>query len=72
MRAIQRPMSFPTSACAGCVNVLQDHQQAVIQHQNVSESPLAKPKIKPHKLCTVIENGQVVVRPVEPSKAEAD
>ena len=65
-------MSSSTSACTGCVNVLQDQQQAVLQHQNGSESPLAKLKAKHHKLCTVIENGQVVVRPVEPVKAESE
>jgi hypothetical protein len=64
-------MSFPTSSCTGSVAVLQSYQQAVQRHSS-TESPLSKPRAQPHKLCTVVENGQVVVRPVESSKAESD
>lgn len=61
-------MSSPTASCTGCVSVLKDQQQAAIQHQNAAESALTKPAEQPRKLCTVVENGRVVVRLIEPSK----
>ncbi|MBW4440966.1 MAG: hypothetical protein KME10_06980 [Plectolyngbya sp. WJT66-NPBG17] len=63
-------MSSPTSACTGFVSVLEDQQQTAIQQCGSTRSTLAKPHAKPHKLCTVVENGRVVVRPVEPPKIE--
>ncbi len=59
-------MTSPTAACTGCVSILKDQQQVAIQHQ--TQTALAKPDAKPHQLCTVVENGRVVVRPIESSK----
>lgn len=57
------PASIP--ACTGCVKVLND-QQSVIQHQELPEHGCASVAPKQQKLCTTIENGRVVVRPIEP------
>jgi hypothetical protein len=58
------PASVP--ACTGCVKVLSD-QQSVIQHQESSEQACAPAAPKQQKLCTTIENGRVVVRPIDPT-----
>lgn len=58
------PASVP--ACTGCVKVLNDQLQPVIQHQEATERLCIKPAPKPQKLCTKVENGRVVVRPIEP------
>lgn len=59
------PASVP--ACTGCVNVLND-QQSAIRHQESLEHDCALPAPKQQKLCTVIENGRVVVRPIDPTQ----
>ncbi|MGG6264563.1 hypothetical protein ACQ4M3_27050 [Leptolyngbya sp. AN03gr2] len=63
-------MSCPTASCTGSVRVLEA-QQTLNQHFSFAPSPLTKPKRNPHKLCTIVENGRVVVRPVEPSTESA-
>ncbi|MBD1823760.1 hypothetical protein H6F51_14835 [Cyanobacteria bacterium FACHB-DQ100] len=65
-------MASPTSSCAGFVRVLQDQQYAAIEHCDALKHPLAKPAAKVHKLCTVVENGRVVVRPIESSRSESE
>ncbi|BAU11051.1 hypothetical protein LEP3755_15440 [Leptolyngbya sp. NIES-3755] len=63
-------MSCPTAACTGYVKVLEN-QQTLRQHDCLAESPLAKPKKQSHQLRTIVENGRVVVRPIEPSTESA-
>lgn len=58
-------MSPATSACTGSIKVLLDDRQTVIQHSESAECSQQKSKV--HKLCTVVENGRVVVRPVQPT-----
>ncbi|MER3434480.1 MAG: hypothetical protein C4288_13905 [Leptolyngbya sp. ERB_1_1] len=65
-------MSPLTSSCAGFVRVLEDQQQAAIQQCCSTESSLSKPDVKTYKLCTVVENGRVVVRPVKSSETKTD
>ncbi|MBD1843336.1 hypothetical protein H6F89_07950 [Cyanobacteria bacterium FACHB-63] len=65
-------MASPTSSCTGFVRVLQDQQHAVIEYCAALKHPLAKPAAKVRKLCTVVENGRVVVRPIESSRPESE
>ncbi|MBE9011349.1 hypothetical protein IQ250_14140 [Pseudanabaenaceae cyanobacterium LEGE 13415] len=58
-------MSCPTAACTGSAKVLEA-QHTLNQHFSFAPSPLAKPKRTPPKLCTIVENGRVVVRPIQP------
>ncbi|MEH2437835.1 MAG: hypothetical protein V7K25_27015 [Nostoc sp.] len=56
-------MSF--SSCPCCVVVLNQQQEQNISHQNQCQDVpvnLSKSKVKS---CTVVENGRVVVKPLE-------
>jgi len=54
-----------SASCAPCVVVLKHQQEQNIQHQkhcpDVADNQCQKPKN-----CTVVENGRVVVKPLQP------
>ncbi|MFH7028497.1 MAG: hypothetical protein ACHBN1_24675 [Heteroscytonema crispum UTEX LB 1556] len=56
-------MSLPSCAC--CVVVLnQQRQQQIYEHNECDDAPVHHNK-KPAKNCTVVENGRVVVKPLQ-------
>lgn len=57
-------MSPTTTAC--CAVLLNQHQQININHcqQIANQAPISCDQTKP-KYCTVVENGRVVVKPIE-------
>ncbi|WP_375511719.1 hypothetical protein [uncultured Nostoc sp.] len=55
-------MSF--SACPCCVVVLNQQQQN-ISHQNQCQDVPVNPSKSMVKSCTVVENGRVVVKPLQ-------
>ncbi|GAP98719.1 hypothetical protein [Leptolyngbya sp. NIES-2104] len=57
-------MSPLASSCTGSISVLLSDRQTAIQHCESAECSQEKLHAKSHKLCTVVENGRVVVRPV--------
>lgn len=64
-------MSFPTSAC--CVVVLSQQQQQNTYNYNYSSDDASVNYSKTtSKNCTVVENGQVVVRPSETPLSRAE
>lgn len=64
-------MSNTNPACTSCVVLAQ--QQEILQHYEQSETNAVTTAKPPHqtphqtvqRLCTVVENGKVVVRPIE-------
>lgn len=58
-------MSPLASSCTGSVSVLCRDRQTAIGHCESAACSQEKPHMKAHKLCTVVENGRVVVRPVD-------
>ncbi|KAM3096941.1 hypothetical protein ACKFKG_09645 [Phormidesmis sp. 146-35] len=67
-------MSTSTSAGVGsCISVL--NQQSEMQHhQNQSDchQPDCRTYSAPPKSCTVVENGRVVVKPIQPVTASKE
>lgn len=57
-------MSIPTAAC--CTVTLRQQQEQAIHHQDQCQDAV-NPCKEVRKSCTVVENGRVVVKPVEPS-----
>ncbi|MHC5767565.1 MAG: hypothetical protein ACYTXI_18445 [Nostoc sp.] len=57
-------MSFASSAC--CVVVLNQQQEQNISHQNQCQDVPVNHSKSTVKSCTVIENGRVVVKPLQP------
>ncbi|MDZ7967246.1 MAG: hypothetical protein RM368_20105 [Nostoc sp. DedSLP03] len=62
-------MSFASCAC--CVVVLNQQQEQNISHQNQCQDVPVKPSKSMVKSCTVIENGRVVVKPLQPPLNQA-
>jgi hypothetical protein len=59
-------MSIPSCAC--CVVVLnQQRQQQICEHNECDDTSVDRYK-KPTKNCTVVENGRVVVKPLQPEE----
>lgn len=58
-----------SASCAPCVVVLKQQQEQNIQHQKECPSVADKQCQKP-KNCTVVENGRVVVKPLQPPMNE--
>nr|WP_292741166.1 hypothetical protein [Nostoc sp. JL31] len=56
-------MSFASSAC--CVVVLNQQQEQNISHQNQCQDVPVNHSKSTVKSCTVIENGRVVVKPLQ-------
>ncbi|MEI1375864.1 hypothetical protein PQG02_13070 [Nostoc sp. UHCC 0926] len=57
-------MSF--SSCACCVVVLNQQQKQNISHQSQCQDVPVNYSKSVVKSCTVIENGRVVVKPLQP------
>ncbi|MDM9585595.1 MAG: hypothetical protein RM022_027505 [Nostoc sp. EfeVER01] len=57
-------MSFASCAC--CVVVLNQQQEQNISHQNQCQDVPVNHSKSTVKNCTVIENGRVVVKPLQP------
>ncbi|MBW4672323.1 MAG: hypothetical protein KME60_34135 [Cyanomargarita calcarea GSE-NOS-MK-12-04C] len=58
-------MSFASSTC--CVAVLNQQQEAYFHHKNECQNiPLNECKTSA-KSCTIVENGRVVVKPLQDS-----
>jgi hypothetical protein len=56
-------MATSASACSCCVTVLNQQNRETLHHQR---PPLVNSASQPPtKLCTVVENGRVVVRPID-------
>ncbi|MEA5626512.1 hypothetical protein [Nostoc sp. UHCC 0251] len=58
-------MSF--SSCACCVVVLNQQQEQNISYQNQSQDVPVNPSRSMVKSFTVVENGRVVVKPLQPA-----
>ncbi|MCL6751244.1 hypothetical protein KBT16_09780 [Nostoc sp. CCCryo 231-06] len=56
-------MSFSCSAC--CVVVLNQQQEQNISHQKQCQDVSVNPSKSMVKSCTVVENGRVVVKPLQ-------
>ncbi|MDZ8227396.1 MULTISPECIES: hypothetical protein [unclassified Nostoc] len=56
-------MSF--SSCPCCVVVLNQQQEQNISHQNQCQDVPVNPSKSMGKSCTVVENGRVVVKPLQ-------
>ena len=58
-------MSAPTASA--CIVVLKQQQEQVLQHHNEQcERAAAAPCRTVSHNCTIVENGQVVVKPTQP------
>ncbi|MBW4451782.1 MAG: hypothetical protein KME55_03345 [Nostoc indistinguendum CM1-VF10] len=57
-------MSF--SSCPCCVVVLNQQQQQNVSYQNQSQDVPVNYSKSMVKSCTVVENGRVVVKPLQP------
>ncbi|MBG1265820.1 hypothetical protein F8S12_38205 [Nostoc sp. WHI] len=57
-------MSFPS--CPSCVVVLNQQQEQNMSHQNQCQDVPVNHDKSPVKNCTVVENGRVVVKPLQP------
>lgn len=57
-------MSIPTAAC--CAVTLQQKQEPAIHHQEQCCKGAVNPCKAVSKFRTVVENGRVVVKPIEP------
>ncbi|MEH1828945.1 hypothetical protein FD723_21765 [Nostoc sp. C052] len=57
-------MSFASCAC--CVVVLNQQQEQNISHQNQCQDVPVNHSKSVVKTCTVVENGRVIVKPLEP------
>ncbi|MEH1939368.1 MAG: hypothetical protein V7L01_04000 [Nostoc sp.] len=53
------------ASCACCVVVLNQQQEQNISHQNQCQDVPVKPSKSMVKSCTVVENGRVVVKPLQ-------
>lgn len=62
-------MSFASSVC--CVNILQQQREQNVQYKTESHS-VADKQCQNTKNCTVVENGRVVVKPLQPSSDETE
>jgi hypothetical protein len=58
-------MSFTSCPC--CVAVLNQQQEQNKYYNNPSDDTCVDESTKPVKTCTVVENGRVVVKQVQPS-----
>ncbi|WP_373528522.1 hypothetical protein [Nostoc sp.] len=56
-------MSFPS--CPSCVVVLNQQQEQNVSHQNQCQDVPLNHSKNPVKNCTVVENGRVVVKPLQ-------
>ncbi|HYX13906.1 MAG TPA: hypothetical protein VE944_05960 [Nostoc sp.] len=56
-------MSF--SSCPSCVVVLNQQQEQNISHQNQCQDMQVNLSKRMVKTCTVVENGRVVVKPLQ-------
>lgn len=61
-------MSFASSVC--CVNVLQQQREQNVQYK--TECRVADKQCQNTKNCTVVENGRVVVKPLQPSNDQTE
>ncbi len=61
-------MSF--SSCACCVVVLNQQQERNISHQNQCQDAPINHSKNMVKTCTVVENGRVVVKPIQNQPSE--
>ncbi|WP_341525913.1 hypothetical protein WKK05_25530 [Nostoc sp. UHCC 0302] len=57
-------MSFASCAC--CAVVLNQQQEQNISHQNQCQDISVNHSKSAAKSCTVVKNGRVVVKPLEP------
>ncbi len=58
-------MSFASCAC--CVAVLNQQREQNIQHKKECQGVSDNQCKKSAKSCTVVENGRVVVKPLQPA-----
>ena len=63
-------MSFASSVC--CVHVLKQQGEQNVQYQNECQSMPDKQCQKPKNYCTVVENGRVVVKPLQPANNQTE
>ncbi|MEH2300979.1 hypothetical protein [Nostoc sp.] len=54
------------SSCASCIVVLNQQQKQNISHQSQCQDVPVNHSKSVVKSCTVIENGRVVVKPLQP------
>lgn len=57
---------MPFASCSCCVVVLNQQREQNISRQNQSEDVPVNNSKNSAKSCTVVENGRVVVKPVQP------
>ncbi|WP_251955687.1 hypothetical protein [Nostoc commune] len=57
-------MSF--TSCPSCVVILNQQQEQNISHQNQCQDVPVNDSKSMVKSCTVVENGRVVVKPLQP------
>lgn len=55
-----------SASCAPCVVVLKQQQEQNIQHQKECPGVANNHQSQKPKNCTVVENGRVVVKPLQP------
>jgi hypothetical protein len=61
-------MAAPTAS--SCIVVLnQQREQAIQHHDQYDKAPIAPCNALTHS-CTIVENGRVVVKPLQPSVVE--
>ncbi|MFN6464370.1 MAG: hypothetical protein RMZ41_021505 [Nostoc sp. DedVER02] len=59
------------SSCACCVVVLNQQQEQNISHQNQCQDVPVNHSKSVVKNCTVVENGRVIVKALQPSPNQA-
>lgn len=57
---------MPFASCSCCVVVLNQQREQNISRQNQGEDVPVNNSKNSSKSCTVVENGRVVVKPVQP------
>ncbi|MEH2140665.1 hypothetical protein [Nostoc sp.] len=57
---------MPLSSCACCVVVLNQQQEQNISHQNQCQDVAVNRTKSMVKNCTVVENGRVVIKALQP------
>jgi hypothetical protein len=58
-------------ACSSCAVVLNQQQMQNTSHQNQLQDNSVDDRKSVNKTCTVVENGRVVVKPLQPQNDEA-
>ncbi len=62
-------MSAPVAS--SCTVVLNQHREQVIQHHEQGDKAAIVPCKVLSRSCTIVENGRVVVKPIQPSVDES-